>query len=112
MPFRAIATLQSWVDEFNQDEHPGGSTVRVIPQDGAERADAGRVAVRIPGSPTEIVIAPSPSGPADEWSITFEPREAWVTVQASEVASMAEAIAALAELCTFLQKKSDESSSG
>jgi hypothetical protein len=108
MPFRTIATLQSWVDEFNQREHPGVNAIRVIPQDGAEGADTGLVAVRIPDSPTEIVIEPPSPAAASEWSITFEPREQSVTLGASAVARMAEEVAALAELCTFLQKKSDE----
>lgn len=108
MPFRTRATLQSWVEEFNRQEHAGYHSVRVLPQDGAEGADTGLIAVRIPDSPTEIVIEPPSSTTGSEWSITFEPREQSVTLGATAVARIAEEVAMLAELCTFLQKKSDE----
>ncbi|KHK98026.1 hypothetical protein LK09_09350 [Microbacterium mangrovi] len=108
MPFRTIATLQSWVDEFNEREHPGLSSIRVIPQDGADGADTGLVAVRIPDSPVEIVIEPPTPTTTPEWTITFEPREQPVTLGAAAVAKIADEVSALAELCTFLQMKSDD----
>lgn len=108
MPFRTIAILQSWVDEFNRRDHAPLSSIRVIPQDGSEGADTGLVAVRIPNSPTEIYIEPPSSGGAVEWSITFEPREEPVTLGASAVDQIAQQVTALAELCRFLQTKSDD----
>ena len=107
MPFRTMATLQSWVDEFETRGHSPLSAVRVIPQDGADGADTGLVAVRIPDSPTEIYIEPPSPETGPEWSITFEPREQPVTLGARAVGRIAEEVALLAELCTFLQEKSD-----
>src|SRR5690349_13722645 len=107
MPFRTMATLQSWVDEFNDRGYSVMSSVRVIPQDGSDGADTGLVAVRIPDSPTEIHIEPPPRGSGLEWTITFEPREEPVTLGSHAVAVVAKEVEALAALCTFLQEKSD-----
>ena len=79
MPFRTMSTLQSWIDEFEQQGYSALTSVRVIPQDGGEDADTGLVAVRLPDSPVEIYIEPPPRGSGQEWSITFEPREQPVT---------------------------------
>ena len=108
MPFRTIATLQSWVEEFTTLGHSSLSSIRVIPQDGEQGADTGLVAVRIPDSPTEIVIEPPSPATGPEWSITFEPRDEPVTLGASAVARMAAEVSALAELCAFMQRKSDD----
>lgn len=107
MPFRSIATLQSWVDEFAQRSYDAGAAIRVIPQDGSDGGDTGLVAVRLQDSPTEIYIEPPSTVSGPEWTITFEPREQPVTLGAHAVARIAEEVAVLAALCTFLQEKSD-----
>lgn len=107
MAFRSIATLQSWVDEFEQRSYPVGAAIRVIPQDGSDGDDTGLVAVRLQDSPTEIYIEPPSEAAGPEWSITFEPREQPVTLGARAVARISEEVAVLAALCTFLQEKSD-----
>ncbi|WP_345802862.1 hypothetical protein AAIB33_07200 [Microbacterium sp. AZCO] len=107
MPFRTITTLQLWVDEFAQRNHAVVSRIRVIPQDGSDGADTGLVGVRIPDSPTEIYIEPPTGGVGSEWSITFEPREEPVRLGARAVRKIAGEVAFLAELCDFLQTKSD-----
>lgn len=109
VPFRTIATLQSWVDEFAQGSPSALAAIRVIPQDGTDGEDAGLVAVRLLDSPTEIYIEPPSRATGPEWAVTFEPREQPVTLGARAVASMAEEVAVLAALCTFLQEKSDAS---
>ncbi|MFH8248974.1 hypothetical protein ACH3VR_01235 [Microbacterium sp. B2969] len=107
LPFRTLIILQSWVDEFGDRGAPALSSIRVIPQDGAAGADTGLVAVRIPDSPTVIYIEPPPRGSPLEWTITFEPREEAVTLGAHAVARMAVEVTALADLCMFLQQKSE-----
>jgi hypothetical protein len=107
VPFRSLATLQSWVDEFAQRRNSAFTAVRVIPQDGSDGGDTGLVAVRLPDSPTEIYIEPPSPATGPEWTITFEPREEPVTLGARAVARMSEEVAVLAALCTFLQQKSD-----
>ena len=101
MPFRTIATLQSWVDEFAQERDPSLAAIRVIPQDGTDGEDTGLVAVRLPNSPTEIYIEPPSPGTGPEWTITFEPREQAVTLGARAVAKISEEVAVLAALCTL-----------
>lgn len=107
MPFRSIAILQSWVQEFEQRSPASSGTIRVIPQDGEGGADTGLVAMRIRNSPTEIYI--EPPGPSEsEWSIVFEPREQPVRLGSSAVQAMGEEVSRLAFLCAFLQQKSDD----
>lgn len=106
MPFRRFATLQAWVEEFEQLGYPLGGAIRVIPQDGEGNADTGLVAVRILDSPTEIYIEP-PTSPGAEWMVMFEPREQPVKLGASAVKALAGELATLSALCSFLQEKSD-----
>jgi len=107
MPFRTLATLQSWVDEFDEHNPAHVNSIRVIPQDSSEGADTGLVAVRIPDSPTEIYLEPPSPETGPEWTITFEPREQPVTLGSHAVERMAEQVAVIAALCGFLQAKSD-----
>lgn len=107
MPFRTIENLESWVAEFEELHTAGASDVRVIPQDGDGGSDTGLVAMRLPNSPTEIYIEP-PARAGDEWMVTFEPREDYVRLGASDVQLLGVEISKLAGLCAFLQQKSDE----
>ncbi|QIG40073.1 hypothetical protein G5T42_11755 [Microbacterium sp. 4R-513] len=106
MPFHSMATLQEWVEEFERLGFPTKSSIRVMVQDGADGADTGLVAMRLPDSPTEIYIEP-PESHESEWKITFEPREDTVTLGASSVQTLARELATLSALCSFLQNKSD-----
>ena len=107
MPYRTLAILQSWVDEFGRRGDSGLCSIRVIPQDGSAGADTGLVAVQMPNAPTVIYLQPPPRGSAQAWSIMFEPREQPVSLAADAMAKMSEDVAALAALCAFLQEKSD-----
>lgn len=106
MPYRSIRTLESWVREFEQIGRDTRSSIRVIPQDGAEGADTGLVALRLPKSPTEICIEPPGDG-QPEWTVLFEPRDEAVQLVASDVQMLSAEMATLAALCAFLQQKSD-----
>jgi hypothetical protein len=107
MPYRTLATLQSWVDEFALRGDSGLGSIRAIPQDGSGGADTGLVAVQLPNSPTVIYLEPPARGSGRPWSITFEPREQCVTLAADAIAKMADELGALAALCVFLQEKSE-----
>ena len=107
MPYRTLATLQSWVDEFARRGDPRLGSIRAIPQDGSDGADTGLVAVQLPDSPTVIYLEPPAPGSGRPWSITFEPREQSVTLGAHAIGKMADEIGALAELCVFLEAKSE-----
>ena len=74
MPYRTLAILQSWVDEFARRGESGLGSIRVMPQDGSEGADTGLVAVQMPDSPTVVYLEPPAPGSTRGWSITFEPR--------------------------------------
>jgi hypothetical protein len=106
MPFRSIAVLQSWVHDFEQLAPSAGGDIRVIPQDGEGGDDTGLIAVRLPNSPTEIYLEP-PTPTQVEWTVMFEPREQPVRLGSSQIRTMAEEMAVLAELCASLQQRSD-----
>jgi hypothetical protein len=104
MPYRTIQTLEAWLREFEQRGRVGASTIRVVPQDGADGADTGLVVMQLPNSPAVIYVEP-PTGDQAEWTVMFEPREQAVRLVGSQVQSMAVEMAALAQLCAFLQEK-------
>ena len=106
MTYRTIGTLRAWVAEFEEHHSLGASAIRVIPQDGEAEADTGLVAVRLLNSPTEIYIEP-PARAREEWMITFEPRTEYVRLRSADVELMATGVSTLAQLCSFLQLKSD-----
>ncbi len=107
MPFRSMEILQSWVAEFEDVNPAVTGTIRVIPQDGEAGADTGLIGVRILHSPTEIYIEP-PARTGEEWTVTFEPREEFVRLGSSAIRVMAAEVTKLADLCAFLQRKSDQ----
>lgn len=104
MSYRSISTLESWLDEFRQGDTALGR-VRVIPQDGAERADVGLVVVELANAPTVTYLQPDADDPA-RWVVTMESREDVVTLDAAQLRALASDLGAVSRLCVFLERKS------
>ena len=105
MPFRSLSTIESWIDEFHS-MHPGHvGRVRVIPQDGDDRADTGLVVFELPNAPTVTYLQPDP-GDDGRWTVTLESREDVITLGADQVATLAAALRLVSDLCGFLEAKS------
>jgi hypothetical protein len=105
MPFRSLSTLESWIDEFRRMHPSHVGRVRIIPQDGAERADTGLVVFELPNAPTVTYLQPDSADDA-RWVVTLESREDVVTLGAAQVATLAAALQLVSDLCAFLEAKS------
>lgn len=105
MSYRSISTLESWLDEFRRGGPALAGRVRVIPQDGSERADAGLVVVDLANAPTVTYLQPDPADP-ERWIVTMESREDVVTVNAAQLGTLAADLEAVSQLCAFLEQKS------
>jgi hypothetical protein len=109
MPFRNAATLEKWLEEFlASGDHAGfAGTVRVLPQDGADGADTGLVGVQFERLATTTAIRPEEPG-SPRWLVSFEPRDAPVTMRPEQMTALAEDLVYVARLCRFLERKSAE----
>ncbi|WP_396642241.1 hypothetical protein [Microbacterium sp.] len=105
MTYRSISTLESWLGEFRRGGPALVGRVRVIPQDGAERADAGLVVVDLANAPTVTYLQPDAADPG-RWIVTMESREDVVTVDAGQLRILAADLEAVSRLCVFLEQKS------
>ena len=106
MPFRSMTTLQSWLDEFEQQGYPIAGSARVIPQDGEDGADTGLVVFQLTNAPTLAYLQPEMS--ALEWLVTMEARETAATMNPATVLNLAYELSVVSALGAFLQSKSRE----
>jgi len=105
MPFRNLATLQGWVDEFEQLGYRFDGRLKVVQQDGANGANTGLVLVTLSAPPTSLTIQPE-TRDAIRWAVTIEVRDAPVTLDPPEMQLFATNLSTISALCAFLQAKS------
>ena len=105
MPYRTLEMLQAWVDEFCA-QTGRAELFKVIPQEGMDGADTGLIVVPIHGETTTAYLEPSSEG-ASRWRIQFEPRTRQAMMCAEEVRDVAVQLHLAAELCDFIEQKSD-----
>ncbi|CAH0214840.1 hypothetical protein [Microbacterium sp. Bi128] len=106
MPFRTIATLQSWVDDFRALGYDDAEILRVIPQDDDD-SDAGLIAARLRSVSTTFYVAPGTETDSAGWAVTFEPRENAAPLGSARVLALSGELAMLSALCTFLQARAE-----
>lgn len=104
MPYRSLATLETWLSEFTRT-HELGDLVRVVPQDGSEGADTGLIVFPLGRGTTTVYIEPIAVGDL-RWRIHFEPREKEAVMCSAQVHAMAAELEMSAALCDFLEAKS------
>ncbi len=105
MPFRSRATLQAWIEEFEELGYTVPGAVYVAAQDGDEGANTGLVRVRMRNASTETYIQPEVQG-AVRWVATFERREEELALTAAQAHELAQELSLISALCAFLQAKS------
>ncbi|WP_271985510.1 hypothetical protein [Pseudoclavibacter terrae] len=105
MPYRSKEVLESWAREFESLGYAEPGVVKVIVQDGDEGHDTGLVRVQLTDVPTELYLQPG-TRESPKWSVTMEPREHTLNLSAASVHSLAQELAVISALCTFLQAKS------
>ncbi|SIS14428.1 hypothetical protein [Microbacterium sp. RURRCA19A] len=107
MPYRTIATLQSWIDDFRTLGYDDAGILRVIPQDGDGDSDTGLIAARLRSVSTTFYVAPETEPGATGWAVTFEPRENAAPLGSARVLALSGELAMLSALCTFLQGRAE-----
>ncbi len=107
MPYRDQQTVASWVREFT-DQHPGVATeISVLDKDYTSAPDSGLVIVSLRTASTVTYIHVTMVADVAKWMVTFEARNEPFDLDAEGVARLAHDLSTLAELCTFLQEKTD-----
>lgn len=105
MAFRNRETLESWLAEYQALGKPLGESARVMVQDGDGGANTGLVAFRLGHAPTGVFIQPA-TQESSEWVATMEAREDNLVLDATGLRALSAELAAVAELCAFLEAKS------
>ncbi|MBD3942703.1 protein-L-isoaspartate carboxylmethyltransferase [Microbacterium sp. NEAU-LLC] len=105
MAFRNLETLESWLAEYREMGRPLAGSARVTVQDGDGGADTGLVVFRLDHASTAVFIQPA-TRDASGWVATMEPREEAVVLDAPGLLELSAELAAVSELCAFLEEKS------
>ncbi|HKP06220.1 MAG TPA: hypothetical protein VJU58_03110 [Microbacterium sp.] len=107
MAFRNLETLESWLAEYRALGKPLSDAARVMVQDGDGGANTGLVFFRLGHAPTGVFIQPITQD-ASGWVATMEPREHNLVLDAAGLLELSAELAAVSELCAFLEEKSRE----
>lgn len=107
MAFRNLATLESWLAEYRESGRAGAQSARVMVQDGDGGADTGLVTFQLDHASTVVFLQPASLDDAG-WVATMEPREEPVILDAPGLLALSAELAAVSELCAFLEQKSND----
>jgi hypothetical protein len=105
MAFRNLETLESWLAEYRETGSAGAASARVMVQDGDGGADTGLVTFQLDHASTVVFIQPAAQDAAG-WVATMEPREDAIVLDAPGLLALSAELAAVSELCAFLEQKS------
>ena len=105
MAFRSLETLESWLAEYRALQKPLADAARVAVQDGDGGANTGLVLFKLGHAPTGVFIQPATDN-ASKWVATMEPREESLVLDSTGLLKLSDELAAVSELCAFLQAKS------
>jgi len=105
MAFRNLETLESWLAEYRGLGNARADAARVMVQDGEDGANTGLVTFRLDHASTVVFIQPATQD-ATGWVATMEPREESVILDAAGLLALSAELAAVSELCAFLEEKS------
>lgn len=105
MAFRNLETLESWLAEYRAQGKPLADSARVMVQDGDGGANTGLVFFQLGHAPTGVFIQPA-TQEATGWVATMEAREENLVLDAAGVLELSAELAAVSELCAFLEAKS------
>lgn len=105
MAFRNLETLESWLEEYRALGKPLADAARVMVQDGDGGANTGLVVFRLGHAPTGVFIQPATQDAAG-WVATMEPRDENLVLDPAGLRALSAELAAVSELCAFLEAKS------
>ncbi|WAC70393.1 hypothetical protein [Microbacterium sp. SL75] len=106
-PLRSREQLETWVREFEDQEHCIAGRITVAPQEDSGDQDTGLVIVRLRNATASIFMgARGYDDPMWQLTITESPEE--LKLSAIDLTSLAAELVVAGNLCTFLQWKSLE----
>ncbi len=108
MPYRDRATVLSWVSDFVDGRVGVAPEITVLEKDFVSGPDSGLVVVSLRTATTVTYVQPVIQRGEPRWIVTFEPRAEPLDLDAVGVAQLSSDLGELAELCAFLQLKTDE----
>ncbi len=107
MPYRNQATVEAWVREYLAENPSTTAAVTVLEKDFTPGPDSGLVVVSLSNASTVTYIQPVENESGARWSVTFEARADSFELDAVGVARLAADLAVVADLCGFLQHRTD-----
>ncbi len=107
MPYRNQATVQGWVDEYLASRPDDATRVTVLEKDFTPGPESGMVVVSLRNTSTITYIQALVDETGPHWMVTFEARHESFDLDAVGVERLAADLQIVAELCRFLQVKTD-----
>ncbi len=108
MPYRNQATVEAWVREYLAGHPAAESSISVLEKDYTPGPDSGLVVVALSNASTVTYIQPVVHDEGPRWVVTFEARADSFDLDAAGVARLSSDLAAVAELCGFLQERTEK----
>jgi hypothetical protein len=108
MPYRDRTTVERWVNEYIVSHSADSLGVAVLDKNFQAGPDSGIVVVTLRSANTITFLHPEIREGMPTWLVTFEGRNGALDMDDADLRLLADDIAALAELRSFLQKKTDE----
>ncbi|KIC58143.1 hypothetical protein [Microbacterium hominis] len=108
MPYRNQETVASWVRDYLEDRNVDASSVSVLEKDFTPGPDSGLVVVALSNASTVTYIQPVITDGHPRWMVTFEPRTEGFDLDATGVARLSADLSDLAELCSYLQGRTEQ----
>jgi hypothetical protein len=117
VPFRSKEVLESWLAEYESESRPesgpasGAQSIveytEVAVQDGSDGSDTGLVVIALRNATTDVYMQPVALGDP-RWEVTFAARDRDLALSTEDVVALSQELAAAAELCSYLERRSLE----
>ncbi|NQX35199.1 hypothetical protein [Herbiconiux sp. VKM Ac-2851] len=113
MPFRSKEVLESWLAEYESESGPGSGAQSIVEytevavQDGSDGSDTGLVVIALRNATTDVYMQPVALGDP-RWEVTFAARDRDLALSTEDVVALSQELAAAAELCSYLERRSLE----
>ncbi|MCS5714042.1 hypothetical protein NVV95_05695 [Herbiconiux sp. CPCC 205716] len=110
MPFRSKEVLESWLADYRSESSAGARVAEyadVAVQDGSDGSDTGLVIIGLRNATTDVYMQPVALGDP-HWEVTFAARDRDLALSTEDVVALSQELAAAAELCAYLERRSRE----
>ncbi|WP_076672926.1 MULTISPECIES: hypothetical protein [unclassified Microbacterium] len=107
MPFSSKEALQDWLREFAAVRDNAVAAPYVADQEPTDGRDSGLVIFPLRNATTSVFIRPVTTG-APEWRVTIEAQPEITELTPQELHDLCRELDGVADLCTFLQQKTNE----